>query len=52
MWEGIPESLRGLEVGDVRWQPVPVTDRPKIKKRTYMRHLWPVAGVNAGALVI
>ena len=41
-------SLRGLEVGDVRWQPVPVTDGPRIKKRTCMRHLLPAAGVNAG----
>ena len=29
--KGIPESLRALEVGDVRWQPVPVADGPKIK---------------------
>ena len=30
--KGIPESLRALEVGDVRWQPVPVTDGPRIKE--------------------
>ena len=30
-FKGIPESLRALEVGDVRWQPVPVTDGPRIK---------------------
>ena len=29
--KGIPESLRAQEVGDVRWQPDPVTDGPKIK---------------------
>ena len=29
--KGIPESLRALDVGDVRWQPVPVTDGPRIK---------------------
>ena len=29
--KGIPESLRAQEVGDVRWQPVPVADGPRIK---------------------
>ena len=28
---GIPESMLAVEVGDVRWQPVPVTDGPRIK---------------------
>ena len=27
----ISESPRALDVGDVRWQPIPVTDRPRIK---------------------
>ena len=30
--KGIPESLRALEVGDVRWQPVPVAGGPRIKR--------------------
>ena len=29
--KGTPESLRALEVGDVRWQPVPVADGLGIK---------------------
>ena len=29
--KGIPESLRALKVSDVRWQPVPVADGPRIK---------------------
>ena len=29
--KGIPESLRALEVSDVCWQPVPVTDGQRIK---------------------
>ena len=29
--KGFPESLEGLEVGDVCWQPLPVTDGPRIK---------------------
>ena len=29
--KGIPESLRALEVSDVRWQWVPVADGPRIK---------------------
>ena len=29
--KGIPEFLRALDVGDVRWQPVPVTDGLRIK---------------------
>ena len=28
---GIPNSRKALEVGDVRWQPVPVTDGSTIK---------------------
>ena len=28
---GIPESLRALEVGNVCWQPFPVADGPRIK---------------------
>ena len=41
---------RSLKVGDVRWQPVPVADCPRIKWETCMHRLWPVAGVNAGIL--
>ena len=29
--KGIPESLGALEVGDVHWPRVPVTDGPRIK---------------------
>ena len=29
--KGFPESLKGLEIGDVRRQPVPVADGPRIK---------------------
>ena len=29
--KGFPESLEGLEVGYVRWQPVPIADGPRIK---------------------
>ena len=29
--KSIPESLRALEVVDMRWQLVPVTDGPRIK---------------------
>ena len=46
-FKGIPESLRALEVGDVRWQPVPVTDGPRIKgERTCMCRLWPVPSLR------
>ena len=30
--KGFPESLKGLEVGDVRRQTVPVADGPRIKR--------------------
>ena len=36
MWDvckGIPKSLMDLEVGDMRWQPVPVTDGKKDDKK-------------------
>ena len=53
MWggglQGIPETLRSLEVGDVRWQPVPVTDGLRIKREIYAL-LWPVAGLDAWIL--
>ena len=29
--KGFPESLEGLEVGYVRWQPVSFADGPRIK---------------------
>ena len=33
--KGISESLRGLEVCGVLWQPVPVTYGPRIKRDVY-----------------
>ena len=38
--KGIPESLRALEVGDVRWQPVPVADGPRIKGELMLICSW------------
>ena len=32
VYKGIPESLRALKVSDVPWQPVSVTDGPRIKE--------------------